>query len=180
MEPLWVGPIVFARSDPDLQRNPYNCPFWKAGRRRSLDSKCGGESPERVESGRPGDLDRAGLLPLPPLGPGHDHVNVAAAAFGADEPLAPFEDRGFRAVPLGHFRGVGLDPAAARLAPHDQPHGAASVEPRKPLIGPIGSACGIIARKRRIPRNPTRTRRFGRGSCLKTRRPTAALNAGNG
>jgi len=59
---------------------------------------------------------------LPPLGPGHHHVDVAAAAPGADEPLAPLRDGGVGAVPLGHLGGVGLDLVAARLALHDQPH----------------------------------------------------------
>jgi hypothetical protein len=41
------------------------------------------------------------------FGPGHHHVDVAAAAPGADEPPAPLGDGGFGAVPLGHLRGVG-------------------------------------------------------------------------
>lgn len=47
-------------------------------------------TPAWVESGRLGDLDRAGLPMLPPLGPGHHHVDAAAAAPGADEPACDF------------------------------------------------------------------------------------------
>jgi hypothetical protein len=70
-----------------------------------------------VDSGRLGGMDRAGLLTLSPLGPGHHHVDAAAAAPGAEEPLAPLDDRGVCAVPLDHLGGVKLDPMAARLAP---------------------------------------------------------------
>jgi hypothetical protein len=41
----------------------------------------------------------AGLLTLPSLGPGHHHVDIAAAAPGADEPLAPLEARGLDGMP---------------------------------------------------------------------------------
>jgi len=48
--------------------------------------------------------------------------DVATAAPGADEPLAPLGNGAVGPVALGHLGGVGLDPAAARLAPDDQPH----------------------------------------------------------
>ena len=67
--------------------------------------------PERVESGQLGDLDRAGLLTLPPLCPGHHHVGRT----GADERLAPVGDGRLGAVAPGHLGGMGLDPVAARL-----------------------------------------------------------------
>jgi len=41
------------------------------------------------------------------------------AAAGADEPGAPIEHRRCRAVPLGHFGGVGLDLVLTVLAPDD-------------------------------------------------------------
>jgi hypothetical protein len=63
---------------------------------------------------------------LPPLGPGHHHVDVAAAAGRADEPLAPLRNRHVGAILLRHLGGVGLDLMAARLAPHDQPHAGRS------------------------------------------------------
>jgi hypothetical protein len=55
------------------------------------------------------------------LGSGYDHIDLMAAAFGADEPGAPIEHRRFGAVPLGHLGGIGLDLVAAILAPNDQP-----------------------------------------------------------
>jgi hypothetical protein len=57
------------------------------------------------------------LLALPSLGPGYHHVDVAAAAARADEPLAPFGDGGPGAIPLGHLGSVGFDPMAARPTP---------------------------------------------------------------
>jgi hypothetical protein len=51
-----------------------------------------------------------GLSTLSPLGPGHHHIDVAAAARGADEPIAPIETDGLGAVPLGNLRRVGLGP----------------------------------------------------------------------
>ena len=68
----------------------------------------GTEWPLRVDSGQLGDLDRAGLITLPPLGPGRHHVDVAAAALGAEKPLAPLWNCGLGAVTLGHRGGVGL------------------------------------------------------------------------
>jgi hypothetical protein len=53
----------------------------------------GSERRLRVDSGQLGDFDRAGLLTLPPLGPGHHHIDVAAAALGADERPASTRSR---------------------------------------------------------------------------------------
>jgi len=78
------------------------------------------ESPLWVARGRLGDLDRVGCQPLPPLGPGHHHIDVATAAPGADKPLAPPGNGGLGAVPLGHLRRVGLGPVTACLAPDDK------------------------------------------------------------
>jgi hypothetical protein len=58
---------------------------------------------------------------LPPLCPGHDHINLPFAAFGADQLLAPIEHWRFGAVPSSHLGRVGLDLMTAALAPHDQP-----------------------------------------------------------
>jgi hypothetical protein len=56
-----------------------------------------------------------------PLRPGYDHIDLSAAAVGADEPSAPIEDRRCRAVLLGHLAGVGLDLVPTVLAPNDEP-----------------------------------------------------------
>jgi hypothetical protein len=58
-------------------------------------------------------------LPLPTLGPAHDHIGLPSAAAGTDKPLAPIEDTGTGTVPSRHFRRVRLDLMLARLAPHD-------------------------------------------------------------
>jgi hypothetical protein len=92
----------------------------------SADTSPSLECPERVESGRLGGLDRQGLLALPPRGPGHHHVDVAAAAPGAYEPLAPFENAGRGAISLGHLGSIRLDLVAAIAAPHDQAHASRS------------------------------------------------------
>ena len=68
-------------------------------------------------------LDASGEAALPapsPLGRGHDHVDVVAAARRVDGPLAPFEKSGIGAVALGHLDWGGLGPAAARLSPDEQ------------------------------------------------------------
>jgi len=47
---------------------------------------------------------RSGLLSL---GHGHPHINIATAAPGADQPLAPVENRSLIAVSPGHLRWIG-------------------------------------------------------------------------
>jgi hypothetical protein len=60
----------------------------------------------------------------------HD-IHLPAAAFGADQPLAPIGHGRFGAVPLGHLGRVGLDLMAAILTPDDQPDaGGGSVAER--------------------------------------------------
>jgi hypothetical protein len=49
----------------------------------------------------------------PPLGPGHDHSNFAAAAPGADQPSAPMNNRHFGTV-LTRVSCIGLSMAARR------------------------------------------------------------------
>jgi hypothetical protein len=61
---------------------------------------------------------RSPLAVRSPLRPGHDHIDFAAAAFGADQPLAPIGHRHFGAVALNLFGGIGLDLVAAVPAPH--------------------------------------------------------------
>src|SRR5215469_16093049 len=63
---------------------------------------------------------RHGPLALPPLGPGHHHIDIAGAAVRAHQPIAPIENDGLGAVPLDDLRTIGLGPVAARLAPHDK------------------------------------------------------------
>jgi hypothetical protein len=55
------------------------------------------------------------------LGSAYDHVDLTAAALGADQPLAPIGHGRFGAVLLGHLGRVGLNLMAAILAPNDQP-----------------------------------------------------------
>jgi cold shock CspA family protein len=50
----------------------------------------------------------------------HD-IHLPAAAFGADQPLAPVEHGRFGAVPSSHINGIGLDLMLAFRAPNDQP-----------------------------------------------------------
>ena len=70
--------------------------------------------------------------PLSPLRSGYDHVDLPAAALGAEQPLSPIGHSRFGAVPLGHFGGVGLDLMPAILAPDDQPDaGGGSVAERQ-------------------------------------------------
>jgi len=70
---------------------------------------------------RPRGNRRHSRLALPLLGPGHNHIDVAAAAPEAFEPLAPLGNGGFDPVPLGHLGSIGFDLMAARFAPDDQP-----------------------------------------------------------
>jgi len=58
---------------------------------------------------------------LPPLGSAYHHIDLAAAAAGTDQPLAPIEHGRFGAVPLGHLGRIGLYLMPAILAPNDQP-----------------------------------------------------------
>jgi hypothetical protein len=60
------------------------------------------------------------LASTPPR-PAHHHIDLPAAATGADQPFAPIEDGRFGAVPSSHFGGIGFDPMLAFPAPHDQP-----------------------------------------------------------
>jgi hypothetical protein len=39
----------------------------------------------------------------------HHHIDLAAAAAGADQPLAPIEHGGIGAIPGSHLGGIGLD-----------------------------------------------------------------------
>jgi hypothetical protein len=56
-----------------------------------------------------------------PLRSGHDHINSAAVALTAHQPLVPVRNCRLGTVPLGH-RGVGFDLMMAIKTPHDQPH----------------------------------------------------------
>jgi hypothetical protein len=62
-----------------------------------------------------------GLRPLgAPLCPSHHHIDLAAAAFRADQPIPPLGNGHFGAVALSLFGGIGLDLMAVISAPHDQ------------------------------------------------------------
>jgi hypothetical protein len=70
---------------------------------------------------------------LPALGSADDHIDLSAAALGADQPRVPIRDGHLRAVALGHLGGVGLDLMAAIEAPQDQTHmGGSGVAKRAP------------------------------------------------
>jgi hypothetical protein len=56
----------------------------------------------------------------------HDHIDFAAAAFGADEPVPPRGNGHFGAVALSLFGGIGLDLMAAISAPHDETNAGSS------------------------------------------------------
>jgi hypothetical protein len=58
-------------------------------------------------------------MSLTPLAPGHDHIDLASAAFKADQLVAPIGHWRFVAVPTSHLGGIGLDLMTATLAPHD-------------------------------------------------------------
>jgi hypothetical protein len=58
-------------------------------------------------------------------------VDVAAHVCRTDEPLAPLGNGGLGPVPLGHLGSFRLDPVAACLAPHDQPHSDRSRVPER-------------------------------------------------
>jgi hypothetical protein len=59
---------------------------------------------------------------------GDDHVDVAAAAFGAHQPFRPIGHRRFGTVTFRHLARVGFDLVLAGLAPDDEPNpGAGSI-----------------------------------------------------
>ena len=82
-----------------------------------------------------------GVLSLairPPLSSGNNHINLAAAAFGADQPPAPIEDRDIGPVSLRLLRRIGLDLMAAISAPHDEANlgtGGVAERHRRPRLG---------------------------------------------
>ena len=70
--------------------------------------------------------------------PGHDHIDLTAAAFGADQPLAPIGHGRLGAVPSSHLGGIGLDLMAAIAAPNDETNagrGRASERSGRPWLG---------------------------------------------
>jgi hypothetical protein len=83
---------------------------------RAATSSCGKvscESPQTTLSRPPaqGPKARCGPFPLaapPPLSSRHHHVDIAAAASCAHEPLSPIAHSRFGAVPLRLFDGIGL------------------------------------------------------------------------
>jgi hypothetical protein len=60
--------------------------------------------------------------PSAPLRSGHHHVNLAATAFGTDQPVALIGHGSFGVVPSGHLGGVGLDLMTVGFAPDDLPN----------------------------------------------------------
>jgi hypothetical protein len=82
---------------------------------------------------------------------GYDHIDLAAAALGADQPLAPIGHSSFGAVLLGHLGRVGLDLVPAILAPHDQPDARAAAA----LPSVIGEP-GVVNASVRAEQEPTK------------------------
>jgi hypothetical protein len=75
---------------------------------------------------------------LAPLSPGNHHIDLSAAAFGADQPLPPFREGHLGAVAFGLLAGIGLDLVLAHLAPDDEAHtslGSAAERHRRAAIG---------------------------------------------
>ncbi len=58
--------------------------------------------------------------------PSHHHINLAAAAFRADQPVPPLGNGHFGGVALSLFGGIGLDLMAAISAPHDEANAGSS------------------------------------------------------
>ena len=56
----------------------------------------------------------------------NNHIGLAAAAFGADQPLGPIENRRLGAVSLRLLGGIGFDLIAAILAPDDEANAGSS------------------------------------------------------
>jgi len=68
-----------------------------------------------------GDGVRMPAVALPPLRPGHHHIDPPAVAAGTDQPLAPIEHLCAGAITLGELGGVRLNLQTPALAPHDKP-----------------------------------------------------------
>ena len=72
-----------------------------------------GRRPKTLNDGGPlGDLDKAGLLTLPPLRPGHHHVGVAAPARRTNEPLAPLGNSCLGGAKACELVGIRFGPIA--------------------------------------------------------------------
>ena len=84
----------------------------------------GARAPARQRGGQheasPAGSASAGEVAAGTNGPGHDHVDLPSAAFGADQLRAPIEHWRFGAVPSGHLGGIGFHLIPAIPAPHDQ------------------------------------------------------------
>jgi hypothetical protein len=61
-------------------------------------------------------------LGLPPFGPAYHHVDLAAAAAGANEPRLPVKHGRLRAIAGGVLGRIGFNLMAAIPAPYDEPH----------------------------------------------------------
>src|SRR5215469_18483618 len=77
------------------------------------------EGPERVDSGRLGDMDGWGLVDATAARSRSPPCRVAAAAPGADKPLAPLEDRGIGVVSRGRARSSTPIPGPRALRTHE-------------------------------------------------------------
>ena len=78
-----------------------------------------GEGPVSTPSGLPARVPSVRFCGLA-LRAGYHHVDFAAGAFGADQPLMPIRDRHLGAVPLRLFGRIGFYLVAAIATPNDQ------------------------------------------------------------
>jgi hypothetical protein len=86
------------------------------------------------------------VVALPPLSPGHHHIDLPAAAAGADQPLAPIEHGLFGPIPSSHLRGIGLYLMLTALAPNDQPDArGGSVAERHGPVGLHGANYSLLS-----------------------------------
>jgi hypothetical protein len=69
-----------------------------------------------------GDGVRMPTVALPPLGPGHHHIDLPAAAAGADEPLAPVRYCRLGTIPAGLLGRVGFALVTAGFTHDDELH----------------------------------------------------------
>src|ERR1700674_2552512 len=110
---------------------------------------------------------KAGGWDLPPPGPADDHVDIASATPGANEPRLPVKHGRLRTIAGGVLSGIGLDLVAAIPAPYDRADAGrgSTAERHRRARAPISS----------IPRSPKASHR--RGCCVWTLFDETGINA---
>jgi hypothetical protein len=61
--------------------------------------------------------------------PGQDHIGLAAAAFGTDQPIAPVRNGYLSSIPASHLARIGFYSVAAFPTPNDEADAAAAELP---------------------------------------------------